>query len=187
KCTFVAAPTACFLHLVVTRDFRRAARLALALLGLFLLGFNVMQWSTDGHFAFHMFGTHPDPMLWDAFRKNTGGALRTHWQLLPLAALFFALTVYRHEASVSLTYAICAFATALLTAAKRGSSSNHLLELAAVLTLCSAGGLAELGKIRNQDLAAAASLLGVVVLGLYALQPAPPGAPPPPVPPSPHA
>lgn len=61
KYSLLAAPVAVFLHLLLTRQFKDAARFVM-LQGLACGAvFAVFQIKTGGGFAFHIFSTHPDP------------------------------------------------------------------------------------------------------------------------------
>ena len=141
KYSLLAAPLAVFLHLLVTRQLRDAARFA-TFLGLTCgAAFAVLQARTGGGFAFHMFSTHPDRYS----LAQVGALTGVVWLSAPVVtglALFHVLREIRsREPDIPAIYFIAASITSL-TAGKLGSTTNHFLEWMVASCLCAGMGYA---------------------------------------------
>ena len=143
KYSLLAAPLAVFLHLLVTRQLRDAARFAVLLGLVCVAAFAALQIKTGGEFAFHMFSTHPDPYSLAQFAALTALV----WLSAPVVtslALFHVLRKLRSGApDIPALYFITAFITSL-TAGKLGSTTNHFLEWMVAACLCAGMGYAGL-------------------------------------------
>ena len=138
KYTALAAPAACVLYLLVRREFRRALLLAGTLALLCAAGFAVMQAATGGHFAFHMFRTHPDVYT---FRRLLGIFILVEPSLVALIPFLLAFLLYKSKYRLpALLYLVCAVGVVLITGGKTGSFINHFLEPIAACTLAAALG-----------------------------------------------
>ena len=138
KWSLLAAPAACALHLIAKRQWKQLGQMAVVGIVLALAGFLAMQaWST-GHFAFHIFGTHPDPFSPFDYVAAVARLLRAQAFLAVLALIAFVRDVRRDGSSLSSFYLLTSLFGAA-TIGKSGSNTNHLLELTAAL--CLSGGL----------------------------------------------
>jgi hypothetical protein len=141
KYSLLAAPLAVFLYLLVTRQFKDAARFATLLALTCGTAFAVFQVSTGGGFAFHMFSTHPDPYSLTQVFALSGLV----WLSAPVVAglaLFHVLRKIRSgEPDISAIYFLTASITSL-TAGKQGSTTNHFLEWMVAACLCAGMGYA---------------------------------------------
>ena len=143
KYSLLAAPMAVFLHLVLTRQVKDAARFATLLAMTCGISFAAFQMKTGGGFAFHMFSTHPDPYSLAQVVALTGVV----WLSAPVVtalALFHVIRKIRaEEPDISVMYFITASITSL-TAGKLGSTTNHFLEWMVAACLCAGMGYAVL-------------------------------------------
>ncbi len=146
KYSLLAAPLAVFLHLLVTRQLKDAARFATLLALTCGAVFAVFQVRTGGGFAFHMFSTHPDPYSLTQVFALTGLV----WLSAPVVtglALFHVLRKIRSgQPDIPALYFISASITSL-TAGKQGSTTNHFLEWMVAASLCAGMGYA---TVRSQ-------------------------------------
>lgn len=172
KFSMISAPAACVLWLLLRRQWRRAAQVTGLGVALSLAGFAIMQWLSGGHFAFHMFGTHPD--VYEPIR---------YWMLVdfvvlgaPVASVFAVIFLMRAVRNLEVSLLTVYVPMTLLgaaTAGKFGSTSNHVLELAAAL--CLGGGLGWSGlssavadsKLGTRGLAAGALVAALLVFHYY--------------------
>ena len=144
KYTALAAPAACILYLLIRRDFRRALLLAGALGALCLGGFAWMQAATGGHFAFHMFRTHPDPYT---FRRLLGIFVLVEPSVVALVPMLLAFLLLKaRQAPAALIYLACAVGVVLVTGGKAGSFINHFLEPIAACSIAAALGYQALAQ-----------------------------------------
>ncbi|HZQ90989.1 MAG TPA: hypothetical protein VFA60_04285 [Terriglobales bacterium] len=173
KYTFVAAPAACLLLLIVRRRWRLAARFVGIGMAIGAVGFGLMQLATHGRFAFHMFGTHADPFSFAMYQRKMADLLVAHWLLLALAAFGIASQWARREVTAAQLWLLMAAVTSL-TAGKAGSNGNHFLEFLAALALCAGLGYAELRRrITRPAPALLASGVAALLLCLFVLSAGP--------------
>ncbi|MBZ5702990.1 MAG: hypothetical protein LAN84_14240 [Acidobacteriia bacterium] len=135
KYSLLAAPAACALYLIGKRDWKRLLQAAGTGAALLLGGFAAAQLWSAGHFAFHMFGTHPDPFQFSLYIENL---IQLFWEipaLWGLAALAVIHAAWRREMAPHALYFLMALCGAV-TVGKLGSNSNHLIELIAAICLC---------------------------------------------------
>jgi len=140
KYSLLAAPVACFVDQLLHRRYRRAVLFASVLALICLTVFGIMQVWTESAFAFHMFQTHPDPTSLRRWARRIYSAANDSAPL-SLAALFYIGAMLK-EKSMPLPFLYLVIVTfSTFTAAKLGSSSNHMLEFLAALTICAALGM----------------------------------------------
>jgi len=167
KWTMVAAPAACVLWLLSRKQGRKAARLAGLTALLTLVLFGAMEWWSRGHFAFHMFRTHPDPYSFLVYLEQLRRALfRLHAASIG-TAIFFLIVLRKHDFSLPAAYIPLALLGAA-TVGKFGSDTNHMLEATAALCLGGGLGWAALSKLAAGHKAAQAAL-AVAALAVAAL------------------
>lgn len=168
KWTMVAAPGACLLWLLGRKEYRRAAQMAA--LGLALLAgiFGALEWATHGFFAFHMFGTHPDPYSLGAFLERFRRLVAEQWILMALSAAYLVEVAIGRKLTLPILYIPLAMA-GTATVGKLGANSNHLLEMAAALCLGAGLGWSALARAASQLRAATIALaaLAVVLAGVF--------------------
>ena len=166
KITFLAAPVAVILYLLLLGERRRALRfigwmLLFGLSGLVALGAGTRGWA-----LFHMFLTHPDPyhLNWYFARIWTFG--RWDLALAAGAIVLLSLDVRRRDISLPLVY--CTLATLMtLTVGKYGGDFNELLEWQAAMCLAAGCGYSALRRYWRPDPVLALIPLGVaLVVGL---------------------
>ena len=139
KYTLLAAPATCALYLIVKQDWKRLWQAAGTGAALALGGFVATQIWTSGHFAFHMFGTHPDPFLFSSYIRDMTLLFWDIPALWGLAALAVVHDGWRKKISPSSLYFLMALCGAM-TVGKLGSNANHLFELIAAICLCAGMG-----------------------------------------------
>lgn len=168
KWTIVAAPGACLLFLLGRREYKRAAQMAG--LGLLLLGgiFGALEWATHGFFAFHMFGTHPDPYSLGKFLERFWRLVAEQWILAALSGAYVLEVARGRKLTLPILYIPLAMA-GTATVGKMGANSNHLLEMAAALCLGAGLGWSALGRAAAQLRAAnaAVAVFAVVLAGVF--------------------
>jgi hypothetical protein len=134
KYTFLAAPAAVGLCLMLRKDWGLLLRYAATGVVSCVAGFTITQWCSNGHFAFHEFGTHVD-----TYELSRLGLLLTRQvedlpALFGLAFLSLFMTFRRGAGSLAVVYLLMTLIGSS-TAGKLGSSSNHLIELTAAACL----------------------------------------------------
>ena len=160
KVTFLAAPVACAAILIRRKQWRELGRgimMAAAVLGPAVAA---LQWSTRGAFLFHQFGTHVDSFSWANYENYAAALLRQTPVLVALSAIGILRSRRLSEPSIYLLVAILGTATAV----KRGSNSNHFLELEAALCILAAIGICELQKMKKFPAASAALVVLCVAI-----------------------
>jgi hypothetical protein len=178
KITFLAAPIACFLFLMVggepagsgddSRGRGSAWRFAGWMMAFGLAGLAALGLATRGRGLFHMFLTHADPYSLSHYVAIIGHFVWVDAALLVAAAALAVRDFRRRALSLPLIYFILASVTTL-TAGKFGSASNHLLEWQAAMCLAAGCGYHALRK-RPKIVAVPALIpIGVVVLVLLGL------------------
>jgi len=166
KVTFLAAPVTCMAILISHRRWRELALGTLT--GAAVLGAAVaaLQWSTQGAFLFHQFGTHVDSFSWTNYRTHFSQVLRETSILIALSLVGILRIRRLNEPSIYLLFVLLSTVTAL----KLGSESNHFLELEVALCVSSAVGMYELQKMKRLPVAATALLvLCAVILAVHGL------------------
>lgn len=141
KPTFFAAPLACFLSLIVAKEFRKAAIFGASGAALGTIALLFMQRQTHGAFWFYLFGTHPDPWRFSHYLLMFRYFLHGAPILIVVAVAAFLCLLLRRNFDLLTLYTICAL-LATFTAGKLGSNDNHMLELTAVACTLSATALA---------------------------------------------
>lgn len=170
KYSFLAAPGACLLYLLLRKQWRHAALSVLLGGSLTVALFMIAQSATSGYFAFHMFGTHPDPFFWSDVGRYLRGLVQLDFPLATLAFAYLIFQVAYREITLPMLYLATA-AIGTLTIGKLGSDSNHLLELHAVLILCAALGFAEIAeRLKIQSISVALTGAATVLLAWFALR-----------------
>jgi hypothetical protein len=139
KYSLLAAPATCALYLISKRDWKRLQQAAGTGAALLLGGFAAAQFWTGGHFAFHMFGTHPDPFQFSTYVENMTELFWDIPVLWGLAVLAVVHDAWRKEIAPHSLYFLMALCGAV-TVGKLGSNSNHLIELIAAICLCAGMG-----------------------------------------------
>ncbi len=139
KYTLIAAPLAVFTHLLLHRQWKRGLGFAAGLGLLCAFAFLVLQITTDGWFAFHMFSTHPDRYSLVQFFALAGLVWLSAPVVTGLALWYVAQDFHAHERSFAAVYFLTSCLTAL-SAGKLGSTTNHFLEC--MLASCLCAGLA---------------------------------------------
>jgi len=145
KYTLVAAPVAVFVHLILSRKIKQGVSFATGLGFACLLAFLVLQVTTNGWFAFHMFSTHPDPYSLAQFfglAALVGGSAPV---VTGLAAWYVAQDLSGLKRSLPAIYFVASSLTAL-TAGKLGSTTNHFIEWMVAGCLCAGMGYFQLAS-----------------------------------------
>jgi hypothetical protein len=139
KYSLLAAPLACGLWLASRREWRQLKRLMLASAAICIVAFWITQKWSGGNFAFHQFGTHPDPYSFEQCVKF----LKERIVAIPL--LFFLAMVAaigdmaRKKVALPAIYFFSSTIGAL-TLGKAGSNTNHLIEWTAAICWCAGYG-----------------------------------------------
>ncbi len=163
KFSFLAAPAACFVYLVMRRAWLRAAVFFIGGCVILAALFGVMQLGTQGAFAFDVLGSHPDPMVWSHYAAFFRFLLLSNPLLLVFAFIGLALSLKRNV-SLPAIYALLATG-ATATAGKLGSNDNHMLEMVAVF--CIMGGIAAVKMAQMEDRAQWAAGGFCLLIGLW--------------------
>jgi hypothetical protein len=135
KYTLIAAPLAVFVHLILQRQWKRGTGFAVALGLLCGLAFAVLEITTDGWFAFHMFSTHPDRYSLKQFLALAGLVWASAPAVTGLAVWYVAQDFRSHGRNLAAIYFVTSCITAL-SAGKLGSTTNHFLEWMVASCLC---------------------------------------------------
>jgi len=134
KQTAIAAPLACMADLIVQRKLKRALAFGTILAGAILTCLLPM----DGHYAFHLIYTHPDPYSIQRAWHYFSDAIKAG-ALIVIIIVYAASQGFRWNRQSRSTWLYLGFCTPLvLTAGKLGSNSNHVLEWMAALCLMGA-------------------------------------------------
>ena len=138
KPTFIAAPAACLVYLLLRKRNRQALQFALSGIGFCGLAFVFMQVSTHSAFAFDVLKSHPDPIVWSHLKTFFRYLLFSNPLLVIVATIGLARILKQRDFSLPAIYSV--FATVLVTGTilKLGSNDNHLLEMVAALILLAA-------------------------------------------------
>jgi hypothetical protein len=176
KYTLLAAPAAVFIHLMLTRKFRRGAAFGLGLGAISMLAFMILQSRTDDWFAFHMFSTHPD--RYSLMQFFALGALV--WASAPVVTVLAAWYVTMDLCGGGRSFAPIYFAASTLTsltAGKLGSTTNHFIEWMVACCICAGLGYSwwqtkyPAKALPMTILMCASVLVGVLVQDRPSLQP----------------
>ncbi len=168
KWTMLAAPGACVLWLLGRREYKRAAQMAGLGLGLLAGIFGALEWATHGFFAFHMFGTHPDPYSWGAFLARFRALIAEQWILAALSGAYLVEVARGRKLTLPILYIPLAMA-GTATVGKLGANSNHLLEMAAALCLGAGLGWSALARAASHLRAAnvAVTILALTLAAVF--------------------
>jgi hypothetical protein len=141
KYSLLAAPVAVLFHMILNRNFKRAAVFGVGLFAGSALAFTILEIRTGGWFAFHMFSSHPDPYSLAQF-FGLGAVV---WASAPvvtaLAAWYVAADLRERKLSFGPVY-FAASALTSLTAGKLGSTTNHFIEWMIACCICAGLGYA---------------------------------------------
>lgn len=166
KYTYIAAPAACALYLLIQRQWRQAARfvgfVAAASAALML----VLMFLTRGTIVIHLFRTHADPFSLDDYVTRMSAMMVMCRVLAVLAAVYLVGDLLRRRLSVPALWLLLATASAV-TAGKLGSNWNHFLEWPAALCLCAGLGWETMVRARPRVLVLATLLALTTWLGLF--------------------
>jgi hypothetical protein len=136
KHTMIAAPLACFVFLLLRREYRSAIRLAVAYAGLALLAALVTEWWWTGDRVwFHLLRTHPDPYSSHTYSVYVYRLLGVKLVALAFTLPLAFLQLKRGRTLLPLLYLALSWVVSL-TAGKLGSSSNHFIEAIAAACVC---------------------------------------------------
>ncbi|MFZ0959784.1 MAG: hypothetical protein WAO35_02685 [Terriglobia bacterium] len=165
KYTFVAAPSACFLDLLIQKRVKQAAGLAGSLVLLSGLAFLGVQSTTGGGFAFDTLASHADPYFFERVLSLFQLAAQQYPFLFVLGIGLALRDLRKGIATLPSLYLLFSTLT-LIAAGQFGSDTNYLFEWTAILCLC--GGLSY-HLLRRQAAEATALLLVPGVLTLFIL------------------
>ena len=135
KYSLLAAPLAVFVHLIVNRKKKQGIGFAMGLGSACLIAFFVLQSTTGGWFAFHMFSTHADPYSLVQFLGLAALVAASAPLVTALAVWYVAQDLCGHSRAFPSIYFVSSFLTAL-TAGKLGSTTNHFVEWMVACCLC---------------------------------------------------
>lgn len=170
KYSLLAAPAACCVYLLLEKRWKDTVIFAGVLAGAIAALFAVVEWSTSGYFAFHMFGTHADPFLWSEMGRYLRGMMQLDFPLTALAVIYLVFVIVERKPNLPALYLIFAMLGSV-TLGKLGSDSNHLLELHAACVLCSGLALARIARqLKPSWVALGATTVATVLLAFYGLK-----------------
>jgi hypothetical protein len=165
KYTLLAAPLAIIVELILKRELKKASLFIASLGGLCLALFLLLQRTSAGYFAFHMFSTHHDPYSFKKFLALMSLVWLSAPVITGLAIFHVAGTAVRNRWNFFSLYFMSACITGL-SAGKLGSSTNHFLEWIVSACLCAGFGYLQ---IRSQHperaLVLAVAIVGSVIVG----------------------
>jgi len=176
KYTFLAAPAACVLYLMIQRRWKEAGRFVGIGVGLSGGALAITAGLTRGTIFTHLFLTHPDPFSWQVYLLRTSRMFALHRPLVALAAALIVSELLRRRVSVPVLWLVLATGSAV-TAGKLGSGWNHYLEWSAVLCLGAGLGFSVLTQLKPQRLALAAAAAATLWAGAFMLGRRPPPDP----------
>jgi hypothetical protein len=135
KYSLLAAPFACGIWFLTRKDWRTVVRVIASSIVFCGVGFWITQRWSGGNFAFHQFGTHPDPYVFAQFLRY----MKERIQAIPLpfgmAVAGVAVSVVHRKVALPVIYFLTSTAGAL-TVGKAGSNTNHLIEWTAAICWC---------------------------------------------------
>jgi hypothetical protein len=139
KYTLVAAPGACFLFMLLRKQWRRAAWFAASTALLSTLAFVWVESATKGWFGFHMFWAHPEPFLLARYLWALWIFLVSYLALTLLTVVLAFYEFPQRAPSLALLYfGLCSIT--ILTLGKVGTLENHMFEWLSALCLCAGRG-----------------------------------------------
>jgi hypothetical protein len=163
KYTLIAPPLAVLAHLILNRQGKRGLGFAMALGLLCSLAFAVLQVTTGGWFAFHMFSTHPDRYSLAQF-VALGALVWGSAPVVTVLAMWYAAHDFRGR---SWTFPSSYFVMSLVTAfsaGKLGSTTNRFLEWMVASCMCAGLGYSVLMRKYASKVVPATVLLSVSLL-----------------------
>src|SRR5262249_53924812 len=166
KYTFLASPAAVGLSLMLRKQWWLLLRYAGAGALFCAAGFAIAQWCTNGHFAFHEFGTHADTYELSRFGLHLATQVADLPVVFGLAFLSLYTALRRRETSPAAVYLLMTLIGSS-TAGKFGAGTNHLIELTPAACLGRGSAWPEVVKFvrgrlgRSRDLAANTMWVGV--------------------------
>ncbi len=176
KYSLLAAPVAVFAHLLLGRKVKQGFVFAVALAVAATLAFVILQVTTGGWFAFHMFSTHPD--RYSLMQFVVGGALAAaSAPVVTAVAVWYAVQALDRRACAFAPIYLAVSTISALTAGKLGSTTNHFVEWMVACCLCAGLGYSLLlSKYAAKAapltaLLSASVLVGVVAQNRPSLQP----------------
>ena len=137
KYTLIAAPGTVFLDLLLKRRMRQSLAFALLMASGAALGFSIVERTTGGWFAFHMFSTHSDRYSPAQFFALAGLVWVSAPVVTALALWYVVQSLRSGKPHFAALYFIVSAVTSL-SAGKLGSATNHFLEWMIASCLCAA-------------------------------------------------
>lgn len=168
KVTFLAAPVACILYLILSGERRRTWRFLGWLLLFGFAGLVVLGLGTKGRALIDMFMTQVDPYRLSFYISRIRAPALQSMALVAGAVALAVNDIRKRRISLPLLYFILACVTSL-TAGIYGGDGNHLLEWQAALVLAAGCGYHSLRARRKVDAAVALIPIGVIATVLLAL------------------
>jgi hypothetical protein len=135
KYSLLAAPVAVFAHLLLSRKMKEGFVFAIGLCVAATLAFVILQFTTGGWFAFHMFSTHPDRYSMMQFVVIGALVAASAPVVTALAVWYAAHDFHRGALGFAPIYLVVSTISAL-TAGKLGSTTNHFVEWMVPCCLC---------------------------------------------------
>lgn len=166
KFSFLAAPSACFVSLLVQRQWRRAFYFAALMCAVVAALFGSAILATHGAFAYDVFLTEGSPMAWIHLHMFFRPLFGSNPVLIILCVAALAWACKTRQFVIPVLYVIFTLLESL-TSAKVGSNSNHLLELNAALCILAGWFVCQMLQ-RGSALAVAVSLAGAAI-GIWML------------------
>ncbi len=138
KYSLLAAPTSCFVYLLTQKQYQRATRFAIAMLGSLIVLFGSAQILTRGAFAYDVLFSHADPMIWANYARFYKFMWASNPLLMATGVAVIVTAAVRRDLNFPTLYLIFS-AIGTASAGKLGSNINHMNEL--IAALCIADGV----------------------------------------------
>ena len=166
KFSFLAAPCACFVYLLVQKQWKRAVQFAAAGLISIAVFFGSAVLFTHGGFAYDVFMTEGSPFSLAILASNYSLVVGSNPFIVILGLLALLWAIKTRQFEVPVLYLLFSLLVSF-TASKVGSNMNHLLEFIAAFCIGTGWLLGQMLK-RGGATRLAASVL-CLVLGIWAL------------------